>query len=184
LIRLPIEMGFTDCVNIEWECQKLWYSISKNASKNGRDIHRIINTPADFNFRAETPTPTKTINVRQAVNSDSATETESGGATPTYYGGYVFEYENDPAETAIAQDDDNSSDAAASVQDIITAMSDQYESDNDKFADMGSYCMDIEEASTSQVGLSGYLWCYDDPSSAPTGGDETSFLGTCAEENG
>lgn len=48
---------------------------------------------------------------------------------------------------------------------------------------MGSYCMEMEEASTSQVGYSGYLWDYDNPSSAPTGDDETSFLGTCAEEN-
>ncbi len=55
---------------------------------------------------------------------------------------------------------------------------------NDKFVDMGSYCMEIEETSTRQVDHSGYLWYYDDPSSAPTGGDETSFLGTCAEENG
>jgi len=55
---------------------------------------------------------------------------------------------------------------------------------NDKLADMGSYCMEIEKASTSQVSYSGYLWCYDNPNSAPTGDDETSFLGTCAEENG
>ncbi len=99
-------------------------------------------TLADFDFRADTNTPTETINDRQAVHPDSAMETESGGATPSYHGGYVFEYENDPAETAIADGDDNSSDAAA--QDIITTMSDQYELENDKVADMGSYCVDIK----------------------------------------
>lgn len=183
---LPIEMGYTDCYNFDYDCQKLWYSNTMNASGTGLNVHRILNTPAEFDFRAsqdESLKPTPTIKGRQATYSDTATETESGGAG-TYYGGYVFQTDNDPAETAIAQDDDNSSDQAASAQDIVTAMSDQYTANNDKFGSQGSYCMDLEEASNSQVGLDGYLWVYDDPSSAPTGEDETSFLGTCTEESG
>ena len=132
--------------------------------------------------RTETLRPTKTTNVRQAVYSDSATETKSGGATPTYYGGYIFEYENDPAETAIT--DDTTIPVMrlhlhkTSYRYVWPVRIRQWQNHW-----QGSYCTEKEEASTRQGGLSGYLWCYDNPTLAPTRDDETSFLGTCAEEN-